>query len=794
LLPFSQTAYAQKNVNPSTIDVNKLSDAKLQKLMQEIQSRGLTQEQAMDLARAEGVSQSQLDQLMVRLKQQQTTAADTLSDTRTTNLKIKPSKTNISTKANIIVSEKNKKIFGYHLFNSDKLTFEPDVNIPVPLSYILGIGDQLAINVWGASQTQYQLTIEKNGAIIIPDLGPLYLAGMSFEKGQSLILKSLKAIYNGMAGDSPNTWAEVTLGALRSIRINVLGEVNVPGTYTLPSTASAFNALYLSGGPNENGTFRGIRLIRDGITFKTIDVYNFLINADPADNVQLREQDILFIPPYQTRVEAEGEIKRTGFFEIKDGETIKDLIRYGGGFSDKAYTRSLSVVRNNDREHEVRSVAAADFSKFTLQNGDVVTADSILNRFSNRVAISGAVFHPGNYEFTNGMKLSDLIKKADGLREDAFMNRAMILRQKEDNSPINLSVDLKEVMRGNDDVALQKEDKVLINSIFQMREARVVSIKGEVINPGTFEYQDNMTLGDLVFRAGGFKEMADSSVLDLTRRLSYEQAAKLTDKTNEVFQFTLPRNLQLSPADAVFKLKAFDEVNVRRAPGFRDQGTFLITGEVVYTGDYTFAVKNERISDAIKRAGGLTPSAFLSGATLTRINKQSIAELEKKKQLMKIDTTFKDSVSMAPQKYFVTIDLNKIMADPYSNNDLIIQPGDEIYIPRDLQTVKISGNVMNPIALTYQKKLTLREYIDMAGGYNFRAKKSRTYVIYPNGTTASTRGFLFKRTPGITPGSEIIVPTKPVKKETDNTMKWISIASGVSSLAITLITLINITK
>ncbi|NEW83211.1 MAG: sugar transporter, partial [Mariniphaga sp.] len=691
-LSSEQRVAAQVPTNAASVDVNSLSDAQIQKIMQEIQNRGLTQDQAISMAKAQGASQTQIDQLMARIQGQQMNPSDTLSGSKTNNFQTNtPQKTYTSPKAKVAVTAKTRKIFGYQLFNSENLSFEPAVNIPIPQNYILGIGDQLSISVWGASQTRYQLVIDKNGAITIPDIGPVFLAGTSFEKGQALIKNRLMAIYSGMAGEFPNTWAEVSLGAIRSIKINVIGEINAPGTYTLPSTASAFNALYLSGGPNENGSFREIRLIRDGVTIKTIDVYDFLINADPTANVQLREQDILFVPNYKTRVEIAGEVKRKGIFEIKTGESVSDLVRFAGGFGDKAYSHSLTVIRNNDREREVRTVAEADFGKFTLQNGDLVKADSILNRFSNRVAIKGAVFHPGDYELTPGMKLSDLIKKADGLREEAFMNRGVISRLKEDNSPENINFDLKEVMKGSNDILLRKEDKVLISSIFEMREERTVNILGEVMKPESFEYQENMTLGDLIFRAGGFKDQADLSVVEVSRRLSYDEASRVTDKMNDIFQFALTRDLQLTPADAAFKLMPFDEVYVRRAPGYRDQGTFFISGEVVYTGTYTIADKNERISSAIKRAGGLMPGAFVNGATLTRTYKLSPTEIEKKKLMMKKDTTIKDSLLINAKSYPVGIELNKILAGPGSSIDLLLQPGDVINVPREMQTVKVSG-------------------------------------------------------------------------------------------------------
>jgi protein involved in polysaccharide export with SLBB domain len=380
------------------------------------------------------------------------------------------------------------------------------------------------------------------------------------------------------------------------------------------------------------------------------------------------------------------------------------------------------------------------------------------------------------------------------LREDAFINRGLISRLKEDHTPVNISFDLKEVMEGKNDILLKKEDAVTIRSISEMREDRKVNIMGEVLNPQGFEYRDNMTLGDLIFRAGGFREDADISFVELARRLSYEEAAKVGDKISKIYQFALTRDLKLSPADAAFKLQPFDEVYVRRAPGFRDQGTVMVTGEVTYAGTYSIASKKESISDVIRRAGGLVPGAYSKGATLTRIHQLSHIEIEKRKQMIRIDSTFKDSILTDKQFFAVGIEMDKILANPGSNIDLLLQPGDVINVPRQLQTVKVSGSVMNPLALTYEKNLGLRRYIDHAGGYTSKAKISKAYVIYPNGTSASIRGFIFHSVPKVTPGSEIIVPEKPEKKGGDDTMKWISIASLTSSLAVSLVTLVNLTK
>jgi len=792
LIVITPALIAQTIPNPTSVDVGSLSDAQIQKIIDEMQSRGLSMEQAIALAKAQGASQAQIDQLTVRISQLGAGGTGTTGGTAAGQETKYATKDQITPKKEVEVSEKTKKIFGYQIFNSKNLTFEPDVNIPISKNYTLGIGDQLSINVWGASQQRYQLTIDKSGTINIPDVGPVNLRGVSFEAGKSLIKGRLMEIYNGMTGEFPNTWAEVTLVGGRSIKIVVIGEINTPGSYTLPANAAAFNALYLSGGPNENGSFREIKLIRDGDTIKTIDVYDFLLNGNPSSNVQLREQDILFVPNYKTRVEIAGHVKHPGYFEIKEKEKLSHLLRFAGGFTDLAYSRAITVIRKNDREREVKSITASDFDRFSLQNGDSVRVDSILNRFSNRVAINGAVFHPGNYELTPGMKLSNLIKSADGLREDAFMNRGLISRRNSDNTLTTISFDVKEVADGLNDPMLQKEDHVMIRSLFDMREAQTVRIFGEVAKPDTIRYHDNMTLGDLIFSAGGLKEIADLSVVEVSRRLSYEEAAKVSNKINQLFKFSLDRDLKLSAADAAFHLKPFDEVYVRRSPGSNNQGTFTITGEVYYTGTYVITSKTERISDAIQRAGGLIPGAFLKGATLQRTIQLSEAEIQKKKLLMRTDSTIKAD-DFLKTKIAVGIELEKILTTPGSSIDLLLQPGDEIFVPRELQTIKVSGNVRNPLALTYEKRLSLKKYINMAGGYDERSKKKDLYVLYANGTTAATHGFIFKWRPKIAPGSEIIVPRKSEPKG-DTAMKWVSIASALSSLALTVVTIVTLTK
>ena len=516
--------------NPASVNVNNLSDQQIQQIVAEVNARGLTIDQAAQMAQMQGATPTQIDQLKRRIQELNFSKGNSISNPAAQSVQTKTAAREVfSEKAIVKASPEVKRIFGFQLFNSENLTFEPPVNIPTPQNYVLGIDDELAISIWGASQQTYQLSIETNGAINIPDIGPVYVSGMEFAKAKELIKRRLISIYRGMDGASPNTYAEVSISNLRSIKINVIGEVMAPGTYTLPSTASAFNALYLSGGPNEKGSFRNIQIIRDNKTIKTIDVYDYLINANMQGNIQLREQDIIYIPTYQKRVEASGAFKRTGLFELTEKEKLSDLIRYLGGFTDQAYQAQLSLTRITGTEKKVIDINQSIFESFVPNNGDSIVASVILDRYENRVNISGAVFRPGTYELTDGLQLSGLIKKAQGVTENYFSNRGLIIRLQNNLAPMTLSFNVDDVLKGTNDITLKREDKVIIQDIFSMREKRIVQILGEVQKPGEFDFTDNMTLKDLIFKAGGFTEAASESFIELARRHNYAESNLMSD-------------------------------------------------------------------------------------------------------------------------------------------------------------------------------------------------------------------------------------------------------------------------
>lgn len=781
---FFNLLVVRAQILPANVNVEDLSNEQIVQIQNEINSRGLTFEQAAELARAQGASQLQINQLQQRLNQ--LVSGQTINQSSAANQSPAMGSGNVtqalSVKEEATTTEKNKQVYGYNLFNAENLTFEPSVNLPAPDDYVVGINDVITINVWGASQQNYSLTVNADGNIQIPDLGPVQVNGKELQAVRSLISNRLVAIYSGMGGSKPNTFAEISLGQLRSIKVNVIGEAITPGTYTLPATASVFNALYLSGGPNENGSFRNIRLIRDNKVLAEIDVYDYLLNANMGQNVTLRDQDIIYIPTYTTRVATGGEFKREGYFELTGDETLASLLKYAGGFTDVAYSSLLSVTRTTGKELKVIDVQDSDFNTFLLLNGDSVSAGKIIDRYENRVSIQGAVFRPGTYALEQDMHLSDLIAKAEGVKEDVFSNRGVIIRLGEDLSPMTLPFNVTDALNGKDDFILQREDQVVIRDIFSMREERFVRVYGQVQNPGQYEFKDNMSLEDLIFLSGGLTEAASESYVEISRRHDYQAASQVSDNLVELFQFDINRNLSLDEEDSAFKLKPFDYVYVRNAPSYYEQRTVEIQGEVVYPGSYSISSKTERVSDLLQRAGGISSYAYLEGATLTR-------KINNADEILQSVELLGDSLLEQSQEQVdngrLELRLADILQNPGSVYDYVLKEGDVIIIPEVMEEVNVSGEVLNPIGLTYQPNKTLRYYIELAGGFSDEAKKSKVYVIYSDGTAQTSKRMLLGRSyPKVEPGSRIIVPSKPEKPAGDQTTRWLSIASAFSSLAV----------
>lgn len=790
LLCFYASVTTLQAQNPASVNVNNLSDQQIQQIVTEVNSRGLTIDQAAQMAQMQGATPMQIEQLKRRIQELSFPGGKSIANPAVQSVQTKTSiREAFSEKAVVKASPEVKRIFGFQLFNSENLTFEPPVNIPTPQNYVLGIDDELTISIWGASQQTYQLQIETNGAINIPDIGPVYVSGMEFAKAKELIKRRLIAIYSGMDGASPNTYAEVSISNLRSIKINVIGEAMAPGTYTIPSTASAFNALYLSGGPNENGSFRNIQIIRDNKTIKTIDVYDYLINANMQGNIQLREQDIIYIPTYQKRVEANGAFKRTGIFELTEKEKLSDLIRYLGGFTDQAFKAQLALTRITDTEKKVIDISQSIYESFVPNNGDSIVASEVIKRFENRINISGAVFRPGTYELTDGLKLSGLIKKAQGVTENYFSNRGLIIRLQNNLAPMTLSFNVDDVLKGTNDITLQREDQVIIQDIFSMREKRTVQILGEVQKPGEFDFSDNMTLKDLIFKAGGFTEAASESFIELARRHNYAEANLMSDELVKLSQFSIDRKLNLDPKGDTLHLQPFDYIYVRKAPSYHQQRTVYISGEVRYPGAYSIGSKKERVSDLIKRAGGLMPDAFTKGARMKRSNPDSIQKVEILRNSLPDSLTTKAEKQIQSDQ--LELRLEDILKNPGSAFDYVLKEGDQVIIPEVSQEVRISGEILNPIGLAFQSGKSLKYYINRAGGFSEKAQKRKTFVIYSDGTTRVTHSFLGRNYPNIEPGSQIIVPQKPEKQRIDQTGKWLGIASTMATIAIAIATLVK---
>ncbi len=765
LLGLTVTIQAQDVKN---VDVNALPQSDIQKAQNALQDAGMSVDDAANLARQRGATEQQINEFRQRVQQGNSGQSELITDP------VQQAESQVEEQQNVESSTRRAgfdirgRIFGSYLFNSQNLTFEPRLNIQTPKTYEIGIGDQVLIHIWGNSQNDYQLTVNNNGQILIPDVGPVYIAGLSFEAAEDKVKQRLAEIYSNMAGSRPGTFAQINMGQLRSIQVNLVGEVVTPGTYTLPVTATVFNGLYLSGGPNNIGSFRNIKLIRNNNTVKTIDIYNFLVDANPSENVTLKDGDILFIPPVEKRVEITGEFKREGLFEMKEGEMLNDLIRFAGGFTENAYLSKTQIFRKTQQGQQILDIPFNSLSTSPLVNGDIVRNTPILETFENRVTIAGAVYRPGEYEFSAGLTLSQLIKKADNLTPDAFEARGLITRYNPDLSTTSINFNVKDIVSGKSDINLQKEDVVTIKSHFELKETEFITVTGEVLRSGQFAWSDKLTLGDAIFLAGGFTEGADSTFIEISRRLSYDEVSALSDTIGHTIIANMSRGLQIGLNDAGIELQPYDQISVRRAPNYRQTETAFITGEVVYAGAFAVTDKKMRISDLVNMAGGITPQAYLAGATLERF-----------------------SVELGTES--VAIDLIQILRQPHSEADLFLNNGDRINIPEFMQTVKITGNVQNPFSIVYESGKTAKFYIDRAGGFADRSDRKRTFVRYPNGSTAVTKGLVIKRYPQVTAGSQVVVPQKPERPAGD-TGRWIAIASALASLTVSIATVVSLTK
>jgi len=660
----------------------------------------------------------------------------------------------------------NSNIFGSELFNNPGISFEPNQNMPTPMNYILSTGDQLIIDIYGYSESTNKLTVSPDGFIRIPNVGPVSVNGLTIDQAKSRISDHLASHgYSNIRSGS--TSVNITLGNIRSIKVTLIGEVNAPGTYTLSSLSTVYTALYSSGGPGKNGSYRDIQLIRDNKVISTIDVYDFLMKGDRSDDLVLKDQDIIKINPYKIRVTLKGEIKRQLIFEAIESDYLQNLLEYAGGFSSEAYKQTISLVRNTDRERQIIDVNVNDFATFKPANGDSYTIGKILDRFTNRVSIKGAVFRQGSYSLTEGMTVADLINKADGLREDVYLPKATLFRKGEDRMSIVQSVNLQKVLNGQENVTLQKDDELAVYSKFEIKEAYSLSIRGEVISPITLPFSENMHIKDMIFLAGGLKEDAGTE-LEISRRIKDANVFDKNSATARVFSYTI------LPSNDTLVLQPFDEIFVKPLSGYKYQIHVSVQGEVAYPGTYTLQNSRERISSLVKRAGGLTGAAFQPGAILIRSgNIGSYNPYKDQKAVSAFSKQGNDSlIAIRPEDIIagktnlVGIHLDKALANPNSEWDLILEAGDVLSIPKELQTVTVNGQVLFPSRVSFKRGMSVKKYVAGAGGYAENAIPKRVFVVYPNGNVKSTKTVLGIRFfPTVLAGSDIYIPERKIPQK-----------------------------
>ena len=690
---------------------------------------------------------------------------------------------------------RSNQVFGRNIFNTRNLTFEPSVNIATPLNYRLGPGDEVIIDIWGASQNTIRQQISPDGTINIQKIGPVNLNGLTIAEANDYLKKTLNKIYNGLNNaNDPTSDIRLTLGSIRTIQINVMGEVVQPGTYSLSSFSTVFHALYRAGGVSDIGSLRNVQLVRNGKNIATIDVYQFIMKGNIQDDIRLQEGDVVIVPAYDVLVKIDGKVKRPMRFEMKKDENLSTLISYAGGFDADAYTRSLRVVRQNGQEYEVNTVKDLDYSVYKMRNGDVVTAEAILNRFTNKLEIRGAVYRPGIYQLNGKLNtVRELVNEAQGLTGDAFLNRAVLYRQREDLTTEVIPVDIKAIMDGtSQNIILAKNDILYIPSIHDLEDRGDVVIHGEVAKPDSYPYADNMTLEDLIIQAGGLREAASVVRVDVSRRIRNPHSTVDNDTIGRTYTFSLKEGFVIDGTPG-FVLQPYDEVYVRRSPGYQAQQNVVVEGEILFGGSYAMTSREERLSDLINKAGGTTNYAYLRGAKLTRVANAS----EKKRmgdviRLMsrQLGEAMIDSLGIRVEDHFtVGIDLEKALANPGSTADIVLREGDVIFIPKNNNTVTINGAVMVPNTVSYMKGENIDYYLNQAGGYSENAKKSKKFIVYMNGQVTKVKGSGKKQ---IEPGCEIIVPSK-AKKNT-NIGNILGYATTFSTLGMMVASIANLIK
>ncbi len=788
----SATQISLQNIEKVKVDA--LSDVQIAQFVKKYTDAGYTMADVERMANAKNMPAAELEKLKQRITSLET-------NTTTAELVENPTPSmhasSHSNPGGVGVRASNSRVFGSSLFNASKLSFEPSQTMATPRNYVVGVSDVLHVDVYGMAEATYDLHVTAEGVVRIPNVGVAQVNGLTIEQAESVIKKKLSSLYNSI--NSGRTNVSVTINKIRSVKVYILGEVMNPGSYTLSSVSSVFNAMISCGGPSDNGSMRAIKLIRGGKEIATIDFYEFLMKGVMPSDVTLQDQDVIQVPPYVNRVTVNGSVKRDGIYELKQGESLKDLLEYCGGFTDDAYTDRISVSRNSNGEKSVADVTKEIFSMFTPASGDVYQVDKILDKYTNRVQILGNVFRPGTYALDEGMSLRDLVSKANGLTEDAFMENATIVRLQEDLTPEIISFSVKDLMEGNFNVELRKEDIVTIGGKNEFDIEKKISIYGAVLSPGVFPYYENITLKDLVFLSRGFKEEADPSSIEVVRRIKDSDILKKDDVKTEVFSLSLDRDLTGEGAD--FKLLPKDQVTVRTKEGYESLGVVQVLGEVRRPGTYAITRKSEKISDAMARAGGLSDYAFPEGAFLLRSSHRTEAERRRDLKLLQMMKDADDVASIADLKKelesrqdLVGIKMKRIIKHPGSETDLKLEAGDIIFVPKELETITVAGAVQVPGKEVYTGT-SVRKYVRGSGGFSSNARKKGVYVAYPNGQIAATKHFLWWRNyPEVTPGSHIYVPEKPEREHMgkENATFFVSLFGSLATMSSVVVSTISV--
>ena len=791
LLMFSIGVLAQSMSDTQVVEYVKTATeaGKSQKqIMTELAARGVTRAQAERIKKRYEEQQASEQTMGAVAKNRQRYSEDATANVSEGNMDLIAAEMGDPTEQSTEVAA--RLVFGRNIFNSRNLTFAPSQNLPTPVNYKLAAGDEVIVDIWGSNQMTYREYISPEGSINIPNLGPIYLNGMSISEAEKYLKKELNKIHAGIDGENPTSEMKLTLGQIRTIQVNIMGEVTMPGTYNISSFSNIFHALYRAGGIGKLGSLRNIYLMRNGKKIANVDVYDFILKGKTMDTTRLQEGDVIIVPPYEMLVDIQGNVKRPMFYEMKNGETVKTLIEYAGNFTGDAYTKNVRITRQNGREYQIYTVDDIDYSVFKLMDGDVLNISAMLDRFANRLEIKGAVYRPGIYQFSgqlNTVKL--LVEKAEGVMGDAFLGRAVLHREREDLTKEVIQVDLKNILNGTKpDIALQRNDVLYIPSIHDLQDIGTISVFGEVARPGDFPFAENTTLEDIIIQAGGLKESASSVRVDVSRRIKDSKGTQVSSEIGQMFTFALKDGFVVD-GEQGFKLQPYDQIFVRRSPSYQTQINVSVNGEVLYAGTYALTQKTERVSSLIEKAGGVTPYAYVKGAKISRrINAEERRRMQTVLDMARTADE-KDSINVSKLElgdiYYVGIDLEKALKNPGSDADIVLREGDQLIVPEYNNTVRISGEVMYPNTVSYVKGKSLDYYIEQAGDYGERAKKKRAYIVYMNGQVKKASKYNSNL---IEPGCEIIVPTK--EKNEFKLQNILSIATTSASLA----TIANILK